>query len=569
MYYNPEINNEGVLIKTFSELGVLTPFQITEDIKGVYLGYIDGGLFNPLLRVKEEFTPLDVLSLDTENLVISIYYDNIHNKRDDYKVVNKITKKSLQYKFRYENVNNPVLLANTTLGRYNYFMPKWSTAYKNDISTYNKFFYPIFENLEKTLMINHETVRNNIKSKEVVNWQKETSNKKIIKVSEGNEEVKLVSNRLKAATDYIELIPLSSNYTTFSTSKEDLVLPLKTSKELSRLYIQNTDVESIQVYIEGYDSSFNFVQEHLDIFPSDCKMTSYDYSIVTTIESNNEFRVLNHVDGKDINLIKSDVKFYYFTDQYKDYSSVIFKLEEREENILLLSEFTDTSLDDPIKVYNIQLLESLKAPRVFVSSTGTVLVLNSNTLYSGVLRDPIEKLTNLHPSNNRTDFITIDNDTKIANDTFTFNIDVDSIIRTSGELSCFLSLAVNDTIYYVDNDIKFSKEKVRYHINSTSKNILIDLAFKPNYIYSLTLNSDSLTLSASTYCPSVELNLVHKDIEHLCFNNESLYLKQEGKSFKALEGKNVYEFDSSANKVSVTKDKNLEVIYEDFTKELI
>lgn len=565
MYYNPEVNNKGLDVIVYNDKGVLAEFAITNDMEKVTLGYgMDVDTFIPILNIIKGHTDLNLDRYDLDNLTLQINYKDSQNPNDFYKVKNKVTIKSISRTISYEVVKNPLLLSNTSLARYNYFMPKWSTAFKNNISNYSKIFYPIFEDIEKLLIKSQTSVRANIQNADL--QRVKGYNKDISYVIVNNNKIVETSCKEKSEFNSTELTKVDS-INSWSITQHD-VLPISNKKETPYLYILNLEETQMEITIVGLDFNNSLIKESFQVPSKENRMTEYKYSKLLKIETSSNYTIKNHIDGIDLVSLKDEVKFSYFIDYNKNFANNIFQVRNDKKQTLVIEEYAQKMYDNPIRTFSTLLSENLNNPKVFLTTTGQVLVHNNNKLYTGVLREPLESFNGIHPSNNNNNIITILNDTQIVGDTCTFSVNTKELVKTSGELSCFLTLTVNDKIYYVDNNNNFTQEKVRYFINNTSKNILIDLKYESDSKYSLTLFSDTIILSASTYSNSIKLSLLSSNISLIYGNKEKIYVFKENQWYLLKLKQNYYENDTDRQLLFLPKEYDkVEVVYTDGTRE--
>lgn len=551
LYYQPEIRNEGLYILVFNEEGLEVGFELLPSMHSSNLGYKDmEGNFSIIKEIKSTFTSLDIQELDIENLFFKIEYKDSQNKEDTYKVRNKITLKNLNYKIHFEIVKVPVKVSNLSINRYNYFMPKWSTAYINPISTFSKLFYPSFEQLDNILFKTRLDIKRNILQLPIPTTRK--IKKDILKVKQNNTQLSETTSISSSQTSSISLVEVPTPISLFNYTNETVTYPIINSELTSHIYITSNS----NVKIKGYDFDNRYIEESLVFTYQTYKMSNFKFKEILIIESDSNFEVSNFIDGISKIQERSLIKFSFFTDREKNYSFNEFRVEEN-----VIKEISRDFEYEPIRKYNINL--DTPVSNVILDLTGQVLLLSNNNLYSSVLYTPIDLFPLVHESNNNTSIIDIENDSKIVGEDFSFVIRVQELEEVD---YIYLRIESNGKKYYLDNNYNLLEKKEKFFLTSTN-NIFVDLKFQLNSYYILNVDTEDNTYTASTYTLTVNPFKLEENIESFFMNNNDIYINKDNKTFKILLWKNNYECSESL--VTTESSEPLEVIYTDFTKEVI
>lgn len=560
LYYQPELINEGLKIVTYNEEGSRIDFEILPSMLSVSLGYYDTlNEFKSIVSIVEEFTPLDIEQLDIENLILEIKYIQSYNPVDYYEVRNKVTIRSLAFHLRYEVIKASTRSSNLSLYRYNYFMPKWSTSYLNPISTYSKVFYPSFEYLDNILYKTRSDITRNISNTSIYHTRKVKKN--ILQIIQDNKLLTEVSSIDSTQVLNISLKNLNNiSYTLFKYVSSTISFPFTNNAITPHLYLTVLDTDSY-VKIKGYDFDNRYIEETIKFSSPSYKMSNFKFNIVLGIDSDSEYEITNHIDGKDKLQERSLVKFSFFTDEMKNYSFNTFKWMNN-----CIEEYTPKNEYEPIRRYNLDLVDL--NPKIFLDLSGQVLIHSNNTLYTAVLEEPIDSLPLFHESNNNTTVVDIENNSKIKGDSFSFNINIKELLDKEEVDYIYLKLESNGKKYYLDNNFILLEKKEKFFITSTN-NIFVDLKFEIDSYYALNVETEENTYTASTYTLTLKTHKVLENITKVFINNNKLYIERNNRLYEGLKVKNNYEYSRDKNLVTTVKDSPIKVIYTDFSRDTL
>lgn len=454
-----------------------------------------------------------------------------------YKTYLKTTVKNetsvLKYTILYKSQTPLVEVSTPFLDRFNYFMPRWSTAYKNDVSNFSKITYPLFANIEKSFFKTSEIVSdslvNKTRTKKVTNYRQ-----KIGKVVDKNGiERKFTYNIQNSPVTRVEKKVAHLRDNDFkrirSQDFQDTILFRKNS---SRLFIESP-LNSI-VTFTGLTENNVVVTEDFEFNTLVVKQSKYSYRKIFHFESTSKDTYLsNYLDCTSNHLIEKSERLPAFIDNDKEQQ---FPKLEINENFLNVRFVKDALFEYDGYSYNLDKIFK----SIFVTDTLDIIGIDENDmLYTGLLKKNLEVDMPLLDNNNNNSYVFVSsiNPTNVS-----FSIHTQDVMADLETNIVTIQVKTDKGTYYIDsNTEQFVEQPVNYILDSVnSLDFTLDTTINPKFI-SVILSTDKKQYQASYRSDSIVWVERDTEVNRLIFVNDSLYIKKETEYFELTLLKDYYE----------------------------
>lgn len=566
-YFKPILHDEHLELKCFDFAGDEVPF-IEDPDQIVTLGYYTDNIFTELVEIKETNTPIKVEDLDRDFLYVEVRNQDINNPEDYYPVEVFEPYKTLSYVIHYQVERDSIRTSNLTLARYNYFMPKWSSAYKNNISTYSKTFYPVFEYLDTSLIKIQKDILRNVDLTSFLVKKEYKKDLLQVRLPEVGTLLSVSNIEKVRASDFIidleNTLDVEPNLSYLSNKD----LPYDVHPDAPYIYVVPKS-DLTYVILKGLDHDNNYIEEYFTFENKLYKMSNYKFRVIIDMESDGDVEITEWLDGSTLNMIRSKVKFSFFVNNEKEFEIPKVTFEPISDLGGIIQLYSMLNTDDPVLTFNFELVEKIhKNLRVFIDRYGKVTIVNNSSIYSGVLEQPLQHSPLLHPSNNNNDFVFVTSDSAINGESFLFEVNTSLIRSTYGTSMVYLRLQDNDKVYYLDNDFNMVTKKEPFFIPETTKNIEIKIKYVKNKFYTLNVDIEDETFTASTYSSNIELSRTQLSSVPIAIiiNNNKIYIDLSS-GWHNIKTSNMYYEQDSSNQYFLSEYSDiLEVQYSDFSR---
>lgn len=554
MFIKYEAKNEQINISCFDEEGISIDNKVISKV----------GLYNKVkdsYYLIQEFTDLSNITFDQskmmqpDKLFIDIYVGNRLYK-SKVEVNYTSTFKRVLYNLSYTSTAGSRLTTNQFLRRCTFGLPKWSTAYKEDISNYSKTFYPIFYIAERNFYLVQQALENNLNN--ITTTKYHYSKKPVGMVSMGGKNIPITHIRDKEMiTDISKEVVSTIKPSLFSKSLTTIVYPLVLDKVFNKLFIKSDKIctfriEGINgnrlpisesVYCDGinYTCTFNeykkitaikIIKLQSDEEPSvictnflnlqkDQLNFIKNYKITPAFDKAKEYNSPLYIFNKDTNSINS----YYNKEwmSYGDFEDSYYCPELAESKAIFITDdndvvgLTDTALSkEDYEYLNLENDEKLKLEE------------NVKQIVVSQLRKDLTTTMPIFSSNNNNTIVTTTDDSIMTDNKVEFEINTKNFISSFGSQEVYIYLEVDGNRMYLTDEGSFVQDKTRFLL--TNKNSLY-IAYGTENISYVTLVLEYNNTSYQTSCIKNIIkvnstNVICTDLYHNGTNLISEYLGQ-------------------------------------------
>lgn len=451
----------------------------------------------------------------------------------------------LKYTILYKSQTPLVEVSTPFLDRFNYFMPRWSTAYKNDVSNFSKITYPLFANIEKSFFKTSEIVSDSLvnksRIKKVINYRQKIG--KVI--GKDGVERKFTYNIQNSPVTRLTQEAAFLRQNDFKRIKSsDFVDTVLFRKNSSQLFIESP--LNSTVIFTGLTENNVVVTEELTFNTLVIKESKYRYRKIFHFESTStETYLSNYIDCSLNHLVEKSERLPAFIDNDKEQQ---FPLLELNENLLDVKFVKDNIF--PYNGYSYNLQKKFRS--VFVTDTLDVVGIDEdNKLYTGLLRKNLEINMPLLDNNNNNPYVFVSSSDHIG---VSFTIYTQDILKDLETSVVTIQVQTDKGVYYIDsNTEQFTDQIVNYHLDSVnSLDFTLNFTDKTEFI-SVIVSTPTRQYQASYRCDNIVLTERDTNIDSLIYVNNNLYIKKDTNYFKLNLLKDYYE---TANDGSL-------VVYED------
>ena len=439
----------------------------------------------------------------------------------------------LKYTILYKSQTPLVEVSTPFLDRFNYFMPRWSTAYKNDVSNYSKITYPLFANIEKaffkTSHIVSDSLVNKSTTRKVISYRQ-----KIGKVvgKDGVERKFTYNIENSPITRVSEETAVFKDLDFKRINVEDFVNVLNFKKKCSRLYIESP--LNTTVTFTGLTENNVVVTEEYEFNTLVVKQSKHTYRKIFHFESSSKEAYLsNYLDCSKVHLVEKSEKLPAFIDSAKEQQ---FPLLELNENLLNVRFVREGLFEYDAYAYNLN-----KVFRsIFVTDTLDVIGIDlNNKLWTGILRKNIEVNMPLLENNNNNPYVFVSSTT---NDSVSFSVKTQDIMADLETSIVTIQIKTDKGTYYIDsNTEQFTDKPVNYFLDSVnSLEFTLGIVGAAEFI-SVIVSTDKRKYQASYRSDNITLTERASDVDSLCYINDELYIERQGVFSKLVLLKDYYE----------------------------
>ena len=499
---------------------------------------------------------------NNSNIYVDIYLDNKLYKTK-VKVNLKNTEVVLQYKTYYNSTYPIRMTSNTFLKRISIGMPRWSSAFKNDISIFSKAFYPLYLFSEKIYYKTNEHLENNI------NYIKHTQNIKL------KDEPLYISNTKNNITEYIpktyikekERINKVTSKIILSNSNRNLVTftndneYMKLDNIFNKIFVRTK--EECYVTILGYDKYNNIISERLYSNKIYNSMSFNNYKEIIKVYSDTyhgNITCSNYLDCTDT---KSNVRYSYkLTGSISDSKEILvpyykFNNDTNSLNVYFIDIDPDLNLADYEDSYYIPAMRNHKG--YYVSEYDDIIFLNENNkLCYGLLRKNLETDMKLHPSNNNNTIVSTLNDNVASDNSVEFMISTKTIIEMYGNYSCKISSIIDGNIYYLNEDNEWVEKEVYKTIMNITPIYITQDTTNISYM-SIVVEANGINYQASIIKNNIEIIETELEFDSILHNGTNLIGTINNEYYNIELIKDYYEFidDTLINYKNYTDDTSV------------
>lgn len=468
----------------------------------------------------------------SDNLYVTVIIDDVTYKT--YLKTQVINETSvLKYTILYKSQTPLVEVSTPFLDRFNYFMPRWSTAYKNDVSNYSKITYPLFANIEKaffkTSHIVSDSLVNKTTTKKVTNYRQ-----KIGKVvgSDGVERKFTYNIENSPITRVKEETALFKTLDFKRINVEDFTTVINFKKKCSRLYIESP--LNTTVTITGLTENNVVVTEDFEFNTLVVKQSKQFYRKIFHFESSSKEAYLsNYLDCTKTHLVEKAEKLPAFIDSAKEQQ---FPLLELNDNLLKVRFVREGLFEYDAYAYNLN--KTFKS--AFITDTLDFIGIDTNNkLFTGILKKNIEVNMPLLDNNNNNPYVFVASTT---NDSVTFSVKTQDIMADLETNIVTIQIQTDKGTYYIDsNTEQFTDKPVNYFLDSVnSLEFTLGIVGKADFV-SVIVSTDKKRYQASYRSDNITLTERAIDIDSLQYINDELYIERQGVFSKLVLLKDYYE----------------------------
>jgi hypothetical protein len=455
MYFSPQLYDNRIELKVFTSAGVPVTVYSSSGITSMSVGYYQANTYVPIKTLTDLITTIDPSTLDISNLFCNIITSTTN---DILPVANLITIIRQSYSCSFSVDKVPTVTSNMLLDRANFFMPKWSPAYQNDISTFSKIYYPIFEQLEKILTRSYSYMSSNFRG--LPSSYLKTPLRKLpimIEDLDTNKQIVETFNLDNSIINSINILPTSYQGILFKTAIEVLSLPLIFTMSPKYIFAKKTVYGAVEVHIEGLDINRNFVQETLVVANDELSRSLVKYSKVFSITSNDtDVIISNYVDCSEDITYKPKDSLRLLVDSNKDFAPS-FPMKVTTGDILEIY----STIDNSVSLYQYSLdIPIVNTYCLFVTPQNDLILLNDGQLYSGVLTKPLDTSVSVQDVNNNNLVVYVENTEVIVGTPFSFVIDFEEYQKNFIGSNFYIKLQVNDEITFMNQSKEFQTDMV-------------------------------------------------------------------------------------------------------------
>lgn len=485
-----------------------------------------GDVYTFLTRVKSSRQTLGLKLLENDYIYITLYINDQLIKtliKTEVKIKSVVTRYIISYKVHSAITD----LSNSLLSRFNYFMPKWSTAYKNKISNFSRIFYPFYLNNEILFYKIQESLENNLRNLVTYKEYKPLPNSVFKIVDKTSNEVRFSLSPYHSKINKVEISPykdISSHlfkeiYLTLST-------PLYLKASCSTLYIEG--FSGTTVYIKGVTLEGVLTTETLVFNSHYIRCSKFQYKKIFSIQSNNkDIIVSNYLD------LKSQINYYEF---FRAPTSYDLKNQPSFDYIYMEGADVLCNKEDYYQI-------DCSIQNVFKTYTNDLIILDdNNNLRVGLLnRDFAPQLTLLE-NNNNNKYISIE-EFDISTKSITFVIDTANLYNDLQNTYGTINISTDKDSYYVNQEKSLVFDKT--HINFSKFNKLrLSINFSDYKFLNVILEVNGFKFQSSYICNYINTSIISTKWDSIFIVNNKLIGFQDNSYFDIKLSKNYYEIDS-------------------------
>lgn len=539
-YVSPSINNNIYYVNSYDKtLSFSTKLYLKSDTNYIYIKDIKEGE-----EIPKEY--------DQDLLYASLYLDGyLYKNYLKIKVESKLS--STLYTLRYTSNVPTFQIATPFLERCSFFMPKWSSAYKNSLSNYSRLTYPLYNNLVKNFYKTSKVLSNSIRDKDTVRKYIElpSSFQKSVTV------VKDKDNNIYQLTDIIENSPVSD--TSLSTSKIKTTHLFKTSylnlhnrvlkRDCSKLYIKS--VRGASIVVHGITVEGTLVNEELVFYTQGIKTTMYKYKRILSISATDKNTVVsNYLDTKEDYSYEDFEKISCHIDKEKNNNfPVLIKTNNR---FSLNFEYDTTILNEAISYKT-----NVQIKNLYVDNDCNVFILSEdNEFFTSILSQSFVPDLKLSDNNNNNPYIFIDTAEK-DEDGVVFSIFTKELSSELKDNNVYIELEDDSGTYYLNNEQEITEEFSYINI-SNFEHISLKVGIKESSYISARLVTNLGTFQASFVENFLKLVKREDNVSDFIVVDDTLVLTKDDINYTVNIFKRYYEREGNIMILEEEKDFTIE-----------
>lgn len=406
-----------------------------------------------------------------------------------------ITSTVQQYTILYKTHNALPKQSNILLERFTYFLPRWSSAYKNDVSNYSKITYPYFCNIEKLYFKTSEVVDFALEGKPfyrkvITNYDKA----KIGKVTnKDGVELRYTYDKSSTAPSRLSLKPrhfISLDNDLHKASASDLELPLQLKGYCATLYIRAP--LHANVIVRGLDKNGCFVTETFKFSTLNTKTSKFQYKTLTDVISS----------APDTTIISNylDCNTDHFTENFQDIPAfsnkakkVQFPRVHVKDDVLQLEMVSEASLEYEHASYTL----SEPVSNLYMNKFGHLVALTKNGyLCTGILNKNLETSMPILSNNNVNKYVFVDEvDTSTMQ--VHFSVDCQRLYQDIEELNVMVEIQSEEGVYYLDGLTREIVDKPTTIVISKHNSLKLCFGYEDREYISVTVKTLDESFQAS------------------------------------------------------------------------
>lgn len=523
--YSVEIYNEAG-VEVTSDFSVKSKLY-RQDINKEYLF---------LLETDEKILSLNPDYFEKENFIYATIYIDGYLYKTFLKTPVTSNTVTQTYTILYRSHIPLVEISNPFLDRFNYFMPRWSTAYKNDISIFSKLTNPLFANLEKSFFKTATIVSDSRKNKETTTKVMRIQNTVGKVLDKDGNEKRFTYNKENSPITRVSLNDTYLSEQDFvSITAESFVEPIFFKRSSSKLYF--TSPLNSTIKISGINTDGVFVEESFVFNTLVVKQSQYSYRKLQHFEStHNDSLITNYIDCSKQHLVEKPERLPIFIDESKEQQFPLLTLE----NDRLFTSF----VKEAMFVYDGHSYGlGLDTTSIFVTDENDVISLNANgELSTGILRKNLEVDMPLLNNNNNNKYVfvsEVDYETKLV----TFKINTTDLVPDFESSVIVLKVQTNKGTYYLDGMTNtFVKTPVNFFLDKINT-LEFSLELDDLDFLSVIVEIEKAHFQASFRNDKVNLTPRFSNIDDLYFIDGKVFIKTQGLLKELQTYKDYYEID--------------------------
>ena len=449
---------------------------------------------------------------------LSFLYTTVSIDGEIYKTYLKTTvsneTKTLKYTVLYNSQAPLVECSTPFLTRFSYFMPRWSTAYKNDVTNFSKITYPLFANIEKCFFKTSAIVTNSLSS--------HSTYKKIVKTNTQVGKIVDSNNIEKRFTYNVENSPITrvkvSEY--FLKQRDLKVITAQDWKEVimfkkncSRLFVESP--LNSEVLLNGITTEGSYVTETFVFNTLSIKQSKYNYRKLFNFQSTSKETVIrNYLDCTNQHSVEKDELLPVFIDSQKEQQFPKLSLKDNTLNVMFIKDGL-FEYDSDFYVLDREL------DSVYVTETQDVVGIDrQGNLCTGLLRKHLETDMPLLKNNNNNSYVYVTNSTA---DLVSFSIKTKEILADLNTNIVTIQVQSDKNKFYIDsNTEQFTEEPVNYILDGVNS-LDFDIALKKDAKFvSVIVSTPFASYQASFRVDKIVLKEHMKATDLLFVNNDIL-----------------------------------------------
>lgn len=487
----------------------------------------------------------DILEERESIFVTLLINGTLYKKNIKIKIINRTSYQS--YTILYKTTSSLVQLSNIMSSRFSYFMPKWSTAYKNQITNFSKTSYPLFSNIEKSFT---KTLETNLRSSDHRYYYKRllkipNGTSKVVGRDDGVERVFTYNVELSPVTR-VELDKTSLAAKDFKVIDKNTSLPISFKKNLSYLYFKSKI--GYEIEIMGITANNVVVTEQFSFDSSILKRSRYTYKRLLRVTSNYpDYVIYNYIDCSE----------YHSAEIFESLPITYSEAKRPNYNVFRIVGDTLCEEEDSVErsykrsITNYTFRSDLK--EAYVNEYGNVLAVNKNKdLVATVLAKNFNTSFKLIENNNNNPYVFLE-DFDLETKDAVFLISTRDIISDLEIYAIDIEIKTEKGVFFLNESGEFSKDASEILISKTNSIDLIVNLKDTSYV-SVTVSAGLKKYQSSYVDNTLQCKTLQTDIDGLFVNGSSNYVIKGGDVYLLDLKKDYYETDLEGTLISLSGD---------------